>query len=151
MHPKSKSSCWDIIWTWDEHESPPPIVHCFEMVLCDMDSVCRTKWLFIIHYGWNTTPGWGKCVGPTRAKTGTCQVYNLLPEHRWHAQFTVVCCVKHSKLLRGRYLVVVSGHACNGCDQGIRLGRADVHYHDQAWWWWWWWWWPPCIGNMPNN
>ena len=26
--------------------------------------------------------------------------------------------------------MVVSGHACNGCDQGIRLGRADVHHHD---------------------
>ena len=34
------------------------------------------------------------------------------------------------ELWRGRYLVVVSGHACNGCDQGIRLGRADVHHHD---------------------
>ena len=36
------------------------------------------------------------------------------------------------EVLRGRYLVVVSRHACNGCDQGIRLGRADVHHHDNG-------------------
>ena len=81
----------------------------------------------------------GLSVGPTRrAKTGTCQVYNLLPEHLAVVRAIYSCGLyetQQPQLLRGGgYLVVVSGHACNGCDQGIRLGQADVHHHDQAWW-----------------